>query len=153
MNMNTQHTQSRRSILFGALGLMSLAVSKITAATPVPENVEWVLAEINGKAVEAPAKGGQREATLKLDPAGKQASGVSVVNHYGGEYELKDNTLKFGPMITTRMGGSPEAMAAERDFHSMLESVTGWRITDGKLELLAGDKIVARFTEKAEAKK
>jgi heat shock protein HslJ len=44
-------------------------------------------------------------------------------------------------------------MAAERDYLSMLEKVNSWKITDGKLELLTDDKIVARFTEKAAVKK
>ena len=94
-----------------------------------------------------------RGATLKLDAAKMQASGVSFVNHFSGKYELKDKTLKFGPMMSTRMAGPPEAMDAERDYLTMLKDVTGWRITDGKLELVVGDKIVARLSEKAAANK
>ncbi len=152
--MNTQHTRSRRRILLGALGLLILAVPNIPAATPVPFNVDWVLAEMNGKAVEALTGGKTWHATLKLDGEKKRASGVSFVNRYSGTYEMKDSALTFGRMITTRMASTnTEANKAEQDFHAMLKDVNGWRLTDGKLELLAIDKVVARFTEKAEAKK
>ncbi len=153
MNMNSKYNWSRRHVLLGTLALLSLGITGIRAATPVPENVEWVLVEINGKAVEAPAGGEMKDATLKLDAAKMQASGVSFVNHYGAKYELNDSKLKFGPMMCTRMAGPPDAMDAERDYLAMLEGVNGWRIADGKLELIQGEKVVARFTERAAAVK
>ena len=153
MKINSKYILSRRHIFLGTLALFGLGITGIHAATPGPENVEWALVEINGKAVEAPAGGKMRGATLKLDAAKMQASGVSFVNHFSGKYELKDNTLKFGPMMSTRMAGPPEAMDAERDYLTMLKDVTGWRITDGKLELVVGDKIVARLSEKPAANK
>lgn len=154
MNMKTQPSQSRRRILFWILGLLAFSIPQIPAATPVPENVEWVLVELNGKAYEAPAGRKGSGATLKLDASKVSANGVSFVNRYGGKYELKDNTLKFGQMMTTRMASTdPELNRAEHDFHAMLKDVTGWRITEGKLELLAGDKVVMKFSEKAEVQK
>ncbi len=136
-------------MFLGMLALLGLGITSIHAATAAPENVEWVLVEIHGKPVEAPAGGKMNGATLKLDAAKMQASGVSFVNHYGGKYELKVNKLKFGPMMCTRMAGPPAAMDAERDYLAMLEGVNGWRIADGKLELVQGDEVVARFTERA----
>lgn len=152
-NMNTQHTKSHCRILLGLLCLMALPFTKIFAADPGPENVEWSLVEINGQAEQAPAGARSRGATLKLDAAKAHASGVAFVNRYGGKYELKENALKFGPMMSTKMAGPPEAMKSEQDYHAMLKDVTGWRIADGKLELLSGEKVVARFSEKAKAAK
>ncbi len=153
-NMNTKHTRSHRCILLGVLGLVALCVPKISAAAPVLENVEWVLIELNGKAVKAPEKWKTRGATLKLDAKEKRAHGVSFVNQYGARYDLKDNTLRFAGGMMTAMGGSNrEEVQAETDYHDMLKGVSGWRITDGKLELLAAEKVVARFAEKVEPKK
>lgn len=70
MKTKTKHGLFRRHVLLGFLGLTALGIHKIPAATPLPENAEWVLVEMNGKAVEALAKEGG-EATLKLDAAKK----------------------------------------------------------------------------------
>ncbi len=151
--MNTKHTLSRRCIITGALGLVALCVPKISAAAPTLENVEWVLIEMSGKALEAPVKWKTNGATLKLDAKEKSAHGVSFVNQYSAGYELKDNTLKFSNGGMTLIGGDRNKLRLETEYHHMLSSVSGWRITDGKLELLAAEKVVARFTEKVETKK
>lgn len=81
-------------------------------------------------------------------------SGKAFVNSYGGKYELKEGGLTIGKMMSTMMASTSEALnAAEQEYTAMLGKVTGWRITDGKLELLAGDKVVLKFAEHAKAKK
>lgn len=151
--MKSTNMNSHRILLL-ALGLVVLGISKVSAATPAPENVEWLLIELNGQAVKAPDGGKWKGATLKLDTKEKLAHGVSFVNLYSSRYDLKDSTLKFGIGKMTAIGSrNRDEMRAEEEYHAMLNGVTGWRITEGKLELLSVDKIVARFTEKAEAKK
>ncbi len=146
--MNTQHTKTRRRIILLALGLAAMDITKIPAATPVPENVDWVLIELNGK---APVGGDA--ATLKLNANEKVVSGSTSVNGYGGKYELKDGALKFDSLMTSlRASVDSGSMELEREFLDMLKQVTGWRLAGGKLELLQCEKIVARFAEKALAK-
>ena len=105
------------------------------------ESTEWSLLELAGKtAIGA----GQRPLTLKLDPAAKRAAGFAGCNQYSGSYELSGDSLKFGPMIMTKMACS-EAMDTELAYAAALGEVTGWRITGGNLELLAGETVVAKY--------
>jgi heat shock protein HslJ len=57
--------------------------------------------------------------TLVLDPDGT-VSGSTGVNRFRGTYELAESLLEIGPLVTTRMAGSPEAMEVERHFLSVL---------------------------------
>jgi heat shock protein HslJ len=105
------------------------------------ESTEWSLLELDGKtAIGA----GQRPLTLKLDPAAKRAAGFAGCNQYSGSYELSGTSLKFGPMVMTKMACS-EAMDTESAYAEALGKVTGWRITGGNLELLAGETVVAKY--------
>jgi heat shock protein HslJ len=105
------------------------------------ENTEWSLVELGGK----PMLGaGNRPLTLRLDPAGKRASGFAGCNRYSGSYELAGNSLKFGPTIMTKMA-CDQGMDAEAAWADVLGRVTAWRIAGGNLELLAGDAVLAKF--------
>lgn len=146
--MHAQPYSFRRSILICSLAFFLAGLMGSQAAETKLENTTWVLTEMNGAAVGENVKGG---ALLKLDAGKTQASGRSFVNRYSGKYELKDQTLKFGRIMLTRMAGSPEEMTAEKNYLAMLRDVTGWRMTDGNLELLKEDKVVAKFQEKAGA--
>ncbi|MGH7585267.1 MAG: META domain-containing protein [Gemmatimonadales bacterium] len=115
------------------------------AAAPEPgamlESTEWSLLELNGKiAIGAD----NRPLTLLLDPAARRAAGFAGCNRYSGSYELSGNSLKFGPMIMTKMACN-EAMDTESAYAEALGKVTGWRITGGNLELLAGETVVAKY--------
>jgi len=57
--------------------------------------------------------------TLVLDPDGT-VSGSTGVNRFRGTYELAESLLEIGPLVTTRMAGSPEAMEVEQLFLSVL---------------------------------
>ena len=120
------------------------------AAPAGPDGIDWVVREINGK-LAAPS-GERGLPTLRLDAGKKQASGFSGVNRFFGGYERTGENLKFGALASTRMGGPPEQMAAERSFLKALEGVTEWRIEKGELGLLADGKVVVRFSVGAPAK-
>ena len=122
-----------------------LSIPKSNATAPTLENGAWVLLDLNGKEFPAPPNDSPKsgEPTLKFDPEKKLASGRAAPNLYICRYELKDNTLKIEEGETTLIRQHP----GEWDYLDMLSSVTGWRITEGKLELLKGVKIVARFSE------
>ncbi len=140
-----------RFLLLLAAALAALGFPSWSAAAG-PEGVEWTLTEMNGKPFAAPA-GARGAPTLRLDAEKKRVAGIAGVNRYFGSYEMTGEKLKFGPLATTRMGGSPEAMAAESAFNAVLASVTGWRIADGALALLQDDKVVAQFASRPAAEK
>ncbi len=172
--MNKAHGKSRIHFTLAACwcvtGLLTLLAGKTSAEPegakllvssvketdtamkkPAPEDSEWTLTELNGKAVAA---AGKREAqSLKFDAEKKRVTGFAGVNRFFGGYERDGDKLKFDRLASTRMGGPPEAMKSEQAFIKALGDVSQWRIVDGVLELMQKDKVVARFSgAKAEAK-
>ncbi|TLM99077.1 MAG: META domain-containing protein [Actinobacteria bacterium] len=74
---------------------------------------------------------------ITFDDGGK-ASGNGGVNSYSATYEAADGgDLTFGPVMSTKMAGPPEAMAQESAFFSALEKTRRFEFNDGKL-VLAG---------------
>lgn len=70
-------------------------------------------------------------------------SGKSAVNSYSGPVSVSsssgtDGTLAIGPLMSTRMAGSPEAMRAENSFHTLLTSSTTFSIHGKTLTLKDG---------------
>ena len=117
--------------------------SRSSAPPPPLIGTAWVLIELNGKSF-IPSEGLQLP-TLKLDAAKQQASGTSGINRYAGSYDLNGSTIKFGPLMGTRMAGPPEAMAAEEAFLAAMRNVRGWSIIKQSLELTDGGKQLLRF--------
>jgi len=113
------------------------------APAPVIEGVEWKLVELNGKPAGKGADG--QPATLTLTAAGTRANGYAGCNRFFGSYTLTGSALRFGPLGMTRMACSGTE-ALETDYVKALEATTGQRAVKGKLELLAGTTVVARFT-------
>ena len=120
------------------------AVAKQSEPAVSLEDTDWVLVELNGQAVEP--TGSMKAPSLRFDRATGMVVGHSGVNHYGGGYTLKGDSIEFGPMRTTMMAGPPEAMEMETGFLKALNAVSGWRIEEGTLSLLEGDTVLARFT-------
>ncbi len=73
----------------------------------------WQVASIDAADVADPAP------TLVLDPGGT-VSGSSGVNRFRGTYELAESMLEIGPLVTTRLAGTPEAMEVEHLFLTVL---------------------------------
>lgn len=132
------------AVCLTSLGVMVVPAAESKPLPSGPEGVDWVLVELSGKALAAPA-GGRGPATLRLDLEKKRVSGFSGVNRYFGGYEKDGEKLKLGPLASTRMGGPPEAMAAEAAFLAALGSANRWSITDGILELRHDGDVAARF--------
>ena len=103
----------------------------------------WRLTELNGK---PPAQAtGKNFAQLVLDESQNRYSGSSGCNRLTGTIELKGDSLSFGAGASTMMACPEPLMTQEQSFTKMLQSVTGYRISGSTLELLAGDKTVAKF--------
>jgi heat shock protein HslJ len=109
---------------------------------------EWVLVALEGQPVEVAEERGRP--TLHFDPKEPRVSGMGGVNRYGGRYTIEGAALTFGPLMATKMAGPPEQNALETRYLWVLEATTSWRLAkSGELELLAGTRVVARFSPRA----
>jgi heat shock protein HslJ len=94
----------------------------------------WMLVKLNGKPVDG------RDISLEFDAKARRAAGSTGVNRWSGGYQLSGQSLEFGPLITTRRAGPPEAMQLEREFTQALENVTEIAHEGERLVLSDGDK-------------
>lgn len=104
---------------------------------------EWTLVELAGAPVDLPAGG--RPPCLALDLEESRVTGSGGVNRIMGTFALAENELRFGPLATTMIAGSDEALARERAFLDTLATVTSYRLESASLTLLADDEAVARL--------
>lgn len=147
--MNKHANRFLRFLAAIAAAVLAIGATNASACSLMIEFTDWKLVEINGRMLEKANAGKGSEATLKLDPAKKRIRGRCFVNQYGGSYELKGSSLKFDEINRTQMAAlDPKLNAVEGEFMAMLNVVTGWRIAKERLELLQGDKVVARFEER-----
>jgi heat shock protein HslJ len=145
-----------KTFRFGALMFFAAIVTISCVATghgsmetapPGPERTEWRLAEVNGETVAISGKG---QPSLILDTARKMASGFAGCNNFFGSYTLDKNSLKFGPLGSTRRACPENESALEASFLNALERCRRWKIGDGALLLIVDDEVLARFVTAAE---
>ena len=103
----------------------------------------WTLTELDGHPPVATT--GNNRAQLVLDGSQNRYSGSSGCNRLTGTIELKGDSLNFGAGASTMMACLEPLMKQEQAFTKMLQSVTGYRISGKTLELLTGNKTVAKF--------
>jgi putative lipoprotein len=103
----------------------------------------WTLTELDGHPPVSTT--GKNLAQLVLEGSQNRYSGSSGCNQLTGTIELKGNSLNFGAGASTMMACPEPLMKQEQAFTKMLQSVTGYRISGKTLELLAGNKMVAKF--------
>lgn len=84
--------------------------------------------------------------TLAFDPQQKRASGLAAVNRFSGIYSIEGATLRFGPLLATKMARAAELNELETRYRRALEQTDGWRIEGNSLVLLSGERVPARFT-------
>lgn len=107
-------------------------------ATSAAEEAEqliqsWRLEVLRGKAVDPP--GGKGMASrLHLMPDG-EGWGFGGCNQFSITYERQDGELSFGTITSTKVA-CPDMMDMERGFFAVLNKTRGYRIEDGRLELL-----------------
>lgn len=73
------------------------------------------------------------------------ASGNAGCNTFRAPYSTQGNSLKVGPVITTRMSCASELMVQEREFLAALESAVTWSVEGGVLDMHRADKERAIF--------
>jgi imidazolonepropionase-like amidohydrolase/heat shock protein HslJ len=113
------------------------------AKTPGPGLTDggWRLVSLGGENVKADTGG--RPIELRFTDDGK-VQGSAGCNRVSGAYTLAGESLRFGPLATTKM--ACPAMELERRFLEALQSTARWRIASGALELSdASGRPLARF--------
>ena len=103
---------------------------------------EWVLVELFGE--PAPAGAGGRPATLIFEADSSHAGGFAGCNRYGGSYTVTGDSLRFSPLIMTKMACS-EGMTLEQRLAEALDSTRRYELGAGRLTLHGGSGKVARF--------
>ena len=92
--------------------------------------------------------GQQREPWIVLDPRGMRVTGSAGCNRLSGSYEASGTTLRFGPLITTRMFCAT-GMDLETAFLRALEETRRFRASGRILELLdERGRLLARLEER-----
>jgi putative lipoprotein len=74
--------------------------------------------------------------TFEFDTEGNIA-GDGSCNRFGGTCAIEGNTLKIGPLRSTRRACEPEVMQQERQFLALLGAVATWSLEGGELVLTA----------------
>jgi len=105
--------------------------------------VDWQLIELNAKT--APAGAGGRRVTLRFDADSARVTGFAGCNRFGGSYTMAGDSLRFGPLATTRMACT-EGMQLESDLTAALMATRRYELTSTQLKLFGASGAVARFS-------
>lgn len=95
----------------------------------------WELTALQGTEVNlAP---GTQTADILFDSGPPQrVSGFNGCNRFAGAYALAGENVEFRSLSTTRMACGPAATELEELFMQALAATRGWRVVEGRLELL-----------------
>jgi heat shock protein HslJ len=119
----------------------------VTARTPEQPptlgDTEWTLVELESDAADVAE--GERAPHLVLDLEESLVTGSTGINRLMGSFALSESELRFGPLASTRMAGSDDAMARERAFLDAMARVTSYELEYRTLSLCAGEVVVGRF--------
>jgi carbonic anhydrase len=129
----------------GKLSVKAATLSLMTGQVELIrfEAVEWRLTEISGQPVKISE--GEKPSVIQFDAATKVAAGYGGCNSFSGSYELNGTALRFGPIATTRRycAGAPGDL--ETKFLQALGQTHTWQIREGRLLLLDGETVLAKF--------
>jgi heat shock protein HslJ len=136
--------------VLASLAMISL-LSACTALSPASEQptlngTAWVLSALPGQSLLA-----ESTPTLRFD--GGRVSGTDGCNRYTAPYTATGATLEVGARgASTQMACPPEIMKQASVFMSALTQARGYRVTAGKLELLAADgPVLATFKAQSQS--
>jgi heat shock protein HslJ len=122
-------------------------VAAAEAGVPL-EGTAWRLVELGGKPVTALADSSWRPGlTLLVD--GHKVQGSAGCNRMTGNYQVSGASLRFGPLVTTRMACA--ALKAERAYLDALGATTRYEIVGTSLTLYGANGPVARLEAPAPA--
>ncbi len=85
------------------------------------------------------------ESSLQFLP-NQQVAGRAGVNSFDTSYTFSGRSkIRFNPLRLTKMFGADKAMQYEEGFVKKMESVTGFKVDDEKLDLYSGTDVVLSF--------
>jgi len=108
------------------------------------ERADWRLVELNGH----PAAGADlaRRPWVRLDTDSGRVVGSAGCNRLSGTFVRTGSSLKFGPLLTTKMACAEEALnRQEQEFLSALQSADKYETVADTLTLLRVSSRIARF--------
>ena len=125
--------------IFLAAALFAMGCSQPSSASnwqvaPARLPTGWQLVELNNEPVSS-----EPAPTLSLSREEGRLSGFAGVNQFSAEVVAEGDSLKVGPIRSTKMAGPPERMALEERYLDALAQATAWRMHDQRLALLAGN--------------
>ncbi len=131
------------SLFYFLSGCQSVDVEPDSYQTSV-DNTYWKLIELNGETVDF--KDGQtREAYFQLVTDGLTVRGFGGCNNFSGRYQLNNDKLTFGPLMSTRMF-CQNTMDLERQFLSVLKNFQYYSIDQDVLIFFSSNETpIARF--------
>lgn len=110
----------------------SLAMETNKAAVALPGTC-W---EVSSYAEQTPLA--DHPITFEFDAQGN-ISGDGSCNRFGGTCAIAANTIKVGPLRSTRRACEPEIMQQEHKFLALLGSVASWTIDPEGILVLVGE--------------
>jgi heat shock protein HslJ len=128
-----------RALLLAPLLACNGATSR-PAAEPPFTGTSWLLVELDGAAVTVPQ--GTEAPSLLFFPDGRLAGSTGCNRLMGGWHADGAEGLRVDRLATTRRA-CPPGTDLEPRVLAALEAVTARRIADGRLLLLAGDRVRA----------
>lgn len=132
MLTRTRATAHGVALLIGTVAAVGChRASDMQTATPLAlAETTWRLAVVNGQ--DAGALRGDQPATLRLT-TNRSARGFAGCNNFRGTYTLEGDSLRFGPLITTRRACG--IISLEQSFLRALEGTRSFRFQSDSLEL------------------
>ena len=85
----------------------------------------------------------EKEITISFDK--NKVNGNSGVNNYFGSYEIKNNSIKIGPVGSTRMAGPENLMKIEFEYLKLLQDSKTIKLNNNLLILTTNDGKVLKF--------
>ena len=116
---------------------------KQTSTNTTLEGLEWELEALNGRIV---ADTNGNKVTLILNNGTGKMSGSSTCNKYFGGYKVDGSTLSFSGLGSTKM--MCDEMSIETEYFSALSRVDKYEITNEKLKLYRGSKVILKYKKK-----
>jgi heat shock protein HslJ len=83
-------------------------------------------------------------ATLVFNDTSSRIGGYSGCNSYGGSFEVNGTSLKMKDILGTLKACMP-GMKTESTLYNALNNTDHYKISDGKLVLMQGTKVLAEF--------
>ncbi|MEO8403581.1 MAG: META domain-containing protein [Chitinophagaceae bacterium] len=127
--------------------ILLIAVIATTSCSPKlsPDynwgNQRWVLTEL--KSVPVQLSGTRKDAFIEFSPTEKRFTGNGGCNRINGNYELRNDKISLGEVISTKM--SCEDVSFETTFLNTLADVNKYEVQGNALLLKHNKDVILKF--------